>query len=291
VTRIASINGVITAPERAVVSIYDRGFLYADGVFETMRAYGGRVFAIADHLTRLAKSAAALRMTLPIAPEELAREVVVALAASGEAEAVVRLMVTRGAPAEPSLVPRQEARGTRVVLVEPLTPFARATYADGLRVITLAWPRDESPAAIAKQLAYVTSFLALHEARARGADDAIFVEGPQVREAATANVFVVRDDGVLATPLDGPGVLGGITRSHVVDLASSLGISCSISSVATTEMGRAREVFLTSSVREIAPVVAIDGKAVGAGTPGEITRAVHRAYRARIGAPGPPPWE
>ena len=101
----------------------------------------------------------------------------------------------------------------------------------------------------------------------------------------------MRDDGILATPSDGPGVLGGITRAHVLDLAASMGMSCAVTSVATTEMLRAREVFLTSSVREIAPVVSIDGRAIGAGIPGEITRALHRAYRARAGAIGAPPWE
>jgi branched-subunit amino acid aminotransferase/4-amino-4-deoxychorismate lyase len=192
----------------------------------------------------------------------------------------------------PGLVPAEELRPTRTILVEPLA-VSRATYDAGLRVITLGWLRGIEPASVsqAKLLPYVTSFLALEEARHRGAHDAIFVEGTLVREAATANVFVVRDNGALATPPDGPGVLGGITRAHVLDLALTLGLSCSVSSLRLDDLTGAREVFLTSSVREIAPVVAIDGTAIGNGAPGTTTRLLHRAFRVRAGARGPCPWE
>src|SRR6185312_2389372 len=195
----------------------------------------------------------------------------------------VRVTLTRGAmQGAVSLAPRGALRATRVILVEPLT-LPRATYATGLRAITLAWPRaaEHGPTSQAKLLPYVTSLLALDEARARGAADAIFLDGGQVREAATSNVFIVEDERTLATPPDGPGVFGGITRAHVLDLALTLGLSCAVRSIRPSELANAREVFLTSSVREIAPVVAIDDKPIGPGAPGDVTRLLHRALRVR----------
>jgi len=182
----------------------------------------------------------------------------------------------------------------RVLLVEPVRPPSRETYARGLSAITLPWGRgeDEGPARSAKLLSYVTSILALDEARARGADEAIFVGAhDRVRDAAFSNLFLVDAAGSLATPLEGPGVLGGITRGHVLELACSLGLSCAVESVPVTAFAQAREVFLTSSVREIVSVVRVDGVAIGDGVPGETARALHRALRFRAGATGPAPWE
>ena len=293
-TRIASVDGTILPLEEAVVPVTDRGFLYADGVFETLRVYGGRPFAREEHLSRLARSAGALRIALPVPLAEIAHELEEAIRAAAEPEAYVRLTITRGPAPEASLVPRSGARATRVILVQPVRPPPRETYSRGLRAITLGWGRgdDFGQGGSAKLLSYVTSIVALEEARARGADEAIFV-GPddRVREASTANVFVVDGSGNLVTPSEGPGVLGGITRGQVLELACSLGISCAIESVPRGALARAREVFLTSSVREVVSVIEVDGVPVGAGVPGETARAVHRALRFRAGATGPAPWE
>jgi branched-chain amino acid aminotransferase len=295
VSRVVSINGEIVATDRAVVSVFDRGFLYGDGVFETMRAYGGRVFERETHLQRLARSARTLHIPLPVTIDALAYELDSALAASGEDEATVRVLVTRGAPAEPSIAPPNNgaARATRVVMVERVAIPAPEVYARGLSAITLAWGRiaDAGPMASAKLLPYVTSVVALAEARAKGADDAVFVgHDGCLREATTANVFVVDEDGALVTPSEGPGVLGGITRGHVIDLALSLGLSCALRAVPRSTLASAREVFLTSSVREIVSVVRVDNKTIGAGVPGEVAKMLHTAYRYRAGAHGPPPW-
>jgi len=293
VSGVVSINGVITPPERAVVSVFDRGFLYGDGVFETLRAYRGKVFAKEEHLARLGRSAAALRITLPVSQAELGRELDEAIEASHERDAYARVVVTRGVTRPPALVRTGDGgAATRVVLVEPLRLPPRDVYVRGLRAITLAWGRATDPSASAKALPYVTNLLALDEARARGADEALFVGADgALREAATANVFVVDADGTLVTPSEGPGVLGGITRGHVIDLACTLGFSCAVRHVPREAFARAREMFLTSSVREIVSVVAVDGAPVGAGTPGEVTRTLHAALRVRAGASGPLPWE
>jgi branched-chain amino acid aminotransferase len=292
VTRIASIDGVVTPAEHAVVSAYDRGFLYGDGVFESMRVYGGRPFAVDDHIARLVRSATALRIPLPVPPAAVGREIDAAIAASGEKEAYVRVAITRGAMQSPALVPREPLVATRVIFVEPVH-VDRAVYVDGIRVVTLGWPRFVEPAgpAAAKVIPYLTSYLALEEARAREADDAVFVEGPLVREATTSNVFVVEPSGDLVTPPDGRGVLAGITRAHVLDLALTLGRRCALRSLTRAELLAAKEVFLTSSIREVAPVVAVDGARIGSGSPGETTRLLHRALRLRAGASGSAPWE
>ena len=280
--------------EDAVVPVTDRGFLYADGVFETLRVYAGRPFARDEHIARLARSAAALRIVLPISPSELARELDAAIQAAAEPEAYVRIMITRGVAPETSLAPRRDHPATRVILVQAIRPLPPEMYSRGLRAITLGWGRsdDFGQGGVAKLLSYVTSIVALDEARARGADEAIFV-GPddRVREATASNVFVVDAAGRLVTPSEGPGVLGGITRGQVLELACTLGLSCAIESVPRGTLAEAREVFLTSSVREVVSVVEIDGIMVGPGTPGETARAVHRALRFRAGATGPPPWE
>jgi branched-chain amino acid aminotransferase len=294
VSRIASIDGRIGPLEEAVVPVLDRGFLYGDGIFDTLRVYGGRPFASEEHLARLARSAAALRITLPVTSSELLREVKEAIDAAREPEAYVRVMITRGAAREASLAPPSGLRATRVILVEPVRPPSRETYARGLKAITLAWGRgnDASLGSAAKLLSYVTSVVALEEARAHAADEAIFV-GPddRVREATASNVFVLDAAGNLLTPSEGPGVLGGITRGHVLELACALGLSCAVESVPKAAFATAREVFLTSSVREIMSVVRIDGVAIGAGVPGDTARSLHRALRLRAGARGPAPWE
>ena len=293
-TRAVSIDGELVPPERAVISVFDRGFLYGDAVFETLRVYRGHPFARSEHLARLERSCAALRIALPVPVEVLAREIAQVVAAFGTVDAYLRVTITRGPSERTSLLPGNEPRASRIIAIEPLTLPPKATYVDGLRAITLPWTRagEGSPASEAKLPTYVTSLLAIEEARSRGAHDAIFVSHDgRVRDASTANVFLVDDDGRLVTPSEGKGVLGGITRGHVLDIGCALGFSVAVAPLGVDELLRAREVFLTSSLREIASVVAIDGKPVGAGVPGEIARSLHRAYRLRCGADGPPPWE
>jgi branched-chain amino acid aminotransferase len=291
VTRVVSIDGEIVPPERATVSVFDRGFLYGDGIFESLRVYAGRPFALTEHLARLGRSAAALGIPLPIPLAGFAHDVQAAISASGEAEAYVRIMLTRGTSDVPSLMPAGPLTATRVILVEPLRLPPRQPYASGVTAITLRWDAWTAPAS-AKVIPYLTSLLALQEAKVRGAAEAIFVDrGGLVREAATANVFAVMADGRLVTPSEGPGVLGGITRGQVLDLAVTLGLSCSVSVLELEALARAQEVFLTSSIREVVSVVAVDGAAIGAGTPGQVARTLHSALRVRAGASGPSPWE
>ncbi len=292
--RIVSIDGEIVPAERAVVSVLDRGFLYGDGVFESLRVYQGRAFALEAHLARLGRACAELRIALPAPLGVIAGELERAVASSGLEDAYARVTITRGVGARTSLVPTAPSTPLRVILVEPLTLPPRAIYANGLRAATIAWGRvaDGAPVAAAKLLSYVTSMAALEEARGRGADEALFVGADaRVCEGSTSNVFLVAENGRLVTPPTGAGVFDGITRSHVLEIARALGHAVSIETIAANQLPRAREVFLTSSLRELASVVSVDGETIGAGEPGPIARAIHRAYRVRVGADGPLPWE
>jgi branched-chain amino acid aminotransferase len=239
-------------------------------------------FTIAASSTR---SATILRMSaLPLAA--IADDVARTLEAAANPESYVRIMVTRGeplpgAPLGLAIDPRALVR--RFVLVEPLRPIAPETYSHGVRAITVTIPRAEGTSA-AKLLPYVVNMLALDDARARGANDAIFVDpSGLVLEGATSNVFIVKN-GRLATANDDEAILAGITRAHVLDLAHALRLGVDLAAPPVPALYDADEAFLTSSLREIVPIVTIDDRPIGSGLPGPITRALHDALRARIGA-------
>lgn len=295
--RCAVIDGAVLEPEQAKVSVYDRGFLYGDSVFETVRTYAGRPFALDEHLERLERSADVLGIRCPVSRAALASEIEVGLRVAGNRESLVRIVVSRGSgplglDAARALAP------LRVVLVEPLELPPAAYYRDGISVACCQTVRASDCARSAKLSNYVASVLALREARAAGADEALVVnrEGLVV-EATTANVFFVPlgtggSASELATPPLEAGVLAGITRAKVLAVARELGHSVRELAVAATELQRAREVFLTSSVREILPVVRVDGVAIGDGRPGPLTRKIHVAFRVAVGlGHGPMPWQ
>lgn len=273
------IDGIATPAERAVVPITDRGFLYGDTVFETLRVYAGRPHLLADHLVRLRASADSVGIPLGPTDAELASEVHAAVAASGESDAVVRVTLSRGEGLR-GIDPRRASRPRRIVHVEPLS----APLRDGedapvsLRRVTSRRGADLAPAA--KIGAYVDGILALRAAQAAGDDDAVLVDASgELLEATTANVFVVNAAGEVATPSSG-AVFPGLTRREVIRIAREKGLVCTVRPILSAEIQTASELFLTSSVREIVPVFRVDGVLVGAGSAGPITTALSEAYRA-----------
>ncbi len=289
--RIAMIDGVLVAPDAAVVSVYDRGFLYGDSVFEVVRAYDGAPFALAEHLARLEASAAVVLLALPLSRDALAREIHTAIAAARASDDQprdhsVRVVLTRGSgplglAIESAVAPR------RVVLVEPVVPPPPATYEAGIAVVSVVTTRavEGTAAAAAKYGSYLANALALHEARTRGAADALLVDAAgRVFEAATSNVFIVRA-GRVSTPPIRAGILAGITRATVLTLARAVRLHVDDArELFLADVANADECFLTSSIREVAPVVTVDGKTIGRGVPGPITGALHRALRRAAGA-------
>jgi branched-chain amino acid aminotransferase len=297
--RVVSIDGSVVAPEGAVVSVYDRGFLYGDAVFEVFRTYGGRPFALGEHLLRLRRSADRVYIELPVDDATLRSEIQAALAAAAhgtdrsDAEWYVRVVVTRGS-GPLSLDPQTAGRPLRVILVEPVVPPARDAYICGIALSTVPVRRsvDGTSAAGAKVTNYLANLLALREAKAQGAQEALVVDGRgHVVEGASSNIFVVKA-GIVATPPESAGILVGITREHVIRAANELGTVVEERELLPSDVYGADEVFITSSIREMLPVVRVDGRAIGRGVPGPVTRALHRRFREDVGlGQAPMPWE
>jgi branched-chain amino acid aminotransferase len=270
------------APDAAKVSVFDRGFLYGDSVFETIRTYGGRPFALERHLARLAESASRVFIDLPVTLDQLAREVRSAVVGAGNAESYARVTITRGVGESLGLDPALSRHPLRVVIVTPLSPPPLEAYRDGVSVVSYRTERvtDNSAAAGAKVGNYLTAVLASREVRRAGAAEALIVDGQgRVVEGATSNVFVVEADGSLVTPPEHDGILLGITRETLLEVAASLGVPVRYESLSLERVKDAAEVFVSSSIRELLPVVRIDGEPVGGGSPGALTQRLLLAFR------------
>lgn len=270
--RLVWLNSDLVRAEEARISVIDRGFTLGDGLFETMRAYGGRIFRLRDHLERLARSAARIGLPLPSGLAEAAHETVTA---NGIMEAAVRLTVSRGsAPA--GLEWPETVKPTCVITARP-APARPAAVGAGTASGRL---NEHSLTAGLKQLGYLNFIVALQEARTAGYDDALLLDtAGHLAEGASSNLFVVAG-GVLRTPPLDCGVLPGITRAAVLEIAAGLDRPVSEESLDPAILETAEEAFLTSSLREVVPLVAVDGRMVGKGVAGPITRRIQELYAA-----------
>jgi branched-chain amino acid aminotransferase len=291
--RIVSIDGETLAPEAAKVSVFDRGFLFGDSVFEVLRTYSGGPFALEEHLARLERSAGRVGIRMPVDRVTLRREVLDALSAAGGGESYVRIVITRGS-GPLSLDPDTATAPLRVILVESVKGPSREAYVRGIEAATVATRRavDETPAAGAKVGNYLANLLAIREAKSRGAQEALIIDTEgHVVEGASSNVFAVAG-GALVTPPESAGILAGITRAHLIAEARRRGFALTERPLDPEELYGADEVFITSSIREVLPVVRVDGRTIGGGVPGPVTRSMHRAFRELVGLGGQPmPWE
>lgn len=276
------LDGRCCPPGEATVSVFDRGFLYGDSVFETLRTYGGVPFELDEHLRRLESSAGRVYIRVPVAREQLRAEVLAAIAAAGHPESYVRLMITRG-EGQLGLDPALADRPRRVIIVQPLHPPPADQYESGIAAISYRTERvvDATSAQGAKVGNYLISVLAMREARLAGAQEALIRDGQgRILEGASSNVFIVTQ-GVLITPGEDAGILAGITRAHLLALARELGLLVELRALERDAVLAAEELFISSSIRELLPVVRLDGRAIGAGTPGPIYRRLLSAFRAR----------
>ena len=274
------LDGHLVEPEQARIDPRDRGFLLGDGLFETMRAERGRVPFLDRHLDRLEASAAILGIPLPQPRAALAAACLEVLQANGLTNciAAVRLTLSRG-PGPRGLAPPPEPEPTLLITAAPL---AEKAPSPGRVVISTIRRNEHSPLSRIKSLNYLDAVLALREARERGADDAILCNtAGRLACASAANLFLVRD-GVLLTPSLGEGVLPGITRGLILELASELGSSAEENAIPPPALERAEEVFLTSSLIGVRPLVAADGHPVGRGALGPLTEGLGEAYRERL---------
>jgi len=277
-------NGALRPISRIAISPFDRGLLLGDGLFETIRAYDGHLFRLADHLARLARGAAILGIALP---PDLAAAVPATLAANGWGDAVLRLTVTRGAapPERGGLLLDPAPPPTVLVTGRSLAagpPYPAHFYTLGLRLATVGPPRNEwSPLTRCKTLHYGDQILARQAAAQQGADEALQCNtAGWVVGASVANLFLVVE-GRLITPSADSGCLPGITRAVLLELAAGLGIPCIERLVAPAEVAAAAEVFLSNTLLEVAPVCALNGRLLGSGSgSGPITARLAAALRA-----------
>jgi branched-chain amino acid aminotransferase len=286
VKALVSLDGVIVDAADARISVFDRGFLYGDSVFEVLRTYGGGPFALIEHLERLARSAERALIPLPISVAEFAREVSELIAAAGHAETYLRIILSRGTGRELGLSPGLGTQPLRVIMALALPPQRPELYERGIGVITFPTQRvsDSTPAAGAKVSNYLIAVLATRAAELAGAEESIVLDRDgRMVEGSTSNVFFVKD-GVLVTPPEASGILVGITREKLLGLAAEWGVPVEQRSFFPAELIAADEAFITSSIREVAPVVRVDGQVVATGRPGPLTLRFLEGFRALAAA-------
>jgi len=277
---IVYLNGKFINAAEATVPLLDYGFLYGYGLFETMRAYEGKIFRLEDHLRRLAEAAVTLGISIDVS--EIGEAITEVLRANRLIEARVRLTVSRGAgPMTPK--PTACTTPTIAVIAAPYEPYPEAIYKRGFHAVISDIRRNSgSPLAGLKTANYLENLLARGAARAAGADDAILLnERGELAEASTSNLFLVKD-GNLRTPPVEAGILPGITRAVVLELAARLNIAAHEGTLTIEELHQADEAFLTNSIMEIMPLTYVEEQAVGKGKPGPLTTRLMTAYQALV---------
>jgi branched-chain amino acid aminotransferase len=267
------ISGQLYDKEDAKISVYDHGLLYGDGVFEGMRIYGGKVFRMQDHLDRLWHSAKAIWLEIPMTPEALAKAVAETVAANGLVDGYVRLVVTRGAGTL-GLDPNRTSQPQVIIIADKITLYPQEYYENGLEIITVSTMRNH-PAALSpriKSLNYLNNILAKIEGLQAGCEEALMLNHKgEVAECTGDNVFLVKRGQLLTPPIDA-GILEGITRAAVIELAAEAGIAVREIPLTRHDVYIADECFLTGSAAEIVPVVKVDSRRIGDGRPGPLTR-------------------
>lgn len=284
------VNGELVPREEARISVYDHGLLYGDGVFEGIRAYDGRVFRLQQHLDRLYASAAGIHLSIPVTMEEMTQAVLETLRANELlGDAYIRLVVTRGV-GDLGLDPRKCSNPTIFIITGSIQLYDPSVYAVGLKVITCKIRRtpDVSLDPAIKSLNYLNNILAKQEVIEAGADEGIMLnhEG-YVAECTGDNIFLVKNSGIVTPSLEA-GMLRGITRDAVIELARAEGYTVGEELFRQEEVLVADECFLTGTAAEIVPVTAVDGQPIGDGRAGPVTLDLRDGFRQLIAKEGTP---
>jgi len=282
------LDGRFVPEEEARVSVFDHGLLYGDGVFEGIRAYNGKIFRLDEHLARLYDSAKAIDLAIPLTKAEMTEVIKETLRRNSLRDAYIRPIVTRG-KGDLGLDPLKCAKPTVIAIAVTWGAMYGDLYEKGLRAICVSVRRTppESMPPNVKSLNYLNNILAKIEANHRGVDEAIFFDTKgHVSEGSGDNIFVVKD-GVIITP---PTLnnLRGITRMVVLEIAASMGITLLERDLGYFDLYTADEVFVTGTAAEVAPIREIDGRVIGNGKPGPITRQLMAAFRTATQKEGTP---
>jgi branched-chain amino acid aminotransferase len=281
-----NVNGQLFDQEHAVISVFDHGFLYGEGVYETLRTYEGRPFLFDRHMRRLRASAGMISMSVPLTNGQIAGrfdETLQAAGLQGDAtrEAYIRILVTRGA-GDLTYDPAATPHASIVIIVKPHLQLAESVYEAGVPVIISSIVRNHPGTVnpLIKSNNLMNTALAAQEAVRRGAFEAIMRNyRGELAECTTANLFVVQNGEALTPPLES-GLLAGITREYLFEVAASTGVPVREAVLRDDELFGADEAFLTSTTRELLPIVRVDDRPIGAGRPGPITRTLLGAFRA-----------
>ena len=274
------INGQFYPKEQARVSVYDHGLLYGDGVFEGIRVYHGRIFRCAQHIDRLFASAKAIALKMPMTKEQLVEAMHKALEVNGLKDAYIRLVVTRG-PGNLGLGPEKCDNPQVIIITDSIALYPPEFYEKGLEIVSVCTVRNH-PNAVnprIKSLNYLNNILAKIEGQQAGVTEAVMLnKDGYVAECTGDNIFIV-SDGRVITPPPHAGILEGITRGLVMELARGAGIEALERDMTRFDLYVADECFLTGTAAEIIPVVRIDGRTIGDGKAGRITRKLLELFR------------
>ncbi|MCA9263484.1 MAG: branched-chain-amino-acid transaminase [Planctomycetales bacterium] len=275
------ISGTLYDKDDAKISVYDHGLLYGDGVFEGMRSYSGKVFRLQEHLERLWDSATAICLKIPISQAAMAEAVNETLRVNGIKDGYIRLIVTRGAGSL-GLDPNRTSDPQVIIITDNITLYPEEFYKAGLEIVTASTIRNH-PAALSpriKSLNYLNNIMAKIEGLQAGSIEALMLNHKgEVAECTGDNIFLVRSGELLTPPTDA-GILEGITRQAVIDLAREAGRTVRETTLTRYDVYVADECFLTGSAAEIIPVVRVDNRPIGSGKPGPVTGELMEAFHA-----------
>jgi branched-chain amino acid aminotransferase len=279
------LNGKLVEKQQAVVTVFDHGLLYGDGVFEGIRSYGGKVFRLEKHVRRLFDSANGIRLEIPWTRPQVGEAVLATLQANGMTDAYIRLVVTRG-EGTLGLDPNRCPKPTMFVITDKIVLYPQELYENGLDIITASTMRNH-PNALnprLKSLNYLNNILAKIEAIDAGVLEAVLLNHlGYVAECTGDNIFIVRD-GRLFTPPTAAGILEGITRDEIIDIGRSLGLEVREENLTRQDLYVADECFLTGTAAEVVPVVRIDNRTIGTGKPGPTTKRLLEEFHRRTRA-------
>jgi len=282
-----NVNGRITDDAHAVISVFDHGFLFGEGIYETLRTYNGEPFLFDRHMRRLRRSASMINLALPFEDHQLADRFdqtmrAAGLGPAGGGEAYIRLLVTRGIgdlTYDPAATPEPSV----VVIVKPHVDLEEALYERGVRVALVSIIRNhpETVNPLIKSNNLLNCALAMQEAVRRGAFEGLMRNyRGELAEFSTANLFVVKGGAVLTPPL-AAGLLPGITREFLFEVGADAGVPVREQALKDPDLFGADEVFLTSTTREIVPIVTVDDRTIGNGKPGPVTKALLQRFREK----------